>query len=123
MVRFHILLTVILVISIGFNIAQIQKSSPSNDIVRPQETRKFPYLAPRILIDDPTDTLINFLPLRKELREMTKNFEDSFALYFEYLPTGTSIGINEKNEFSAASLIKVPIVMAYFHQKERLGIK
>ncbi len=33
------------------------------------------------------------------------------------------MGVGEKVEFQAASLIKVPVVMAYFHQMERQGIQ
>ncbi len=65
--------------------------------------------------------MINFLDLRKKLREEVKTYGQDFAFYFEYLPTGTSIGVNEKVEFQTGSLFKVPVVMAYFHKKERLG--
>jgi beta-lactamase class A len=83
--------------------------------------QKFSLLAPRILTEKPTDTIINFLPLRTKLRDYTKPFGGNFAFYFEYLPTGTSIGVNEKLNFSAASLIKVPGVMAYYRQIENNG--
>jgi beta-lactamase class A len=83
--------------------------------------RKYSLLAPRILSEKPTDTLINFLPLRTQLREYVAPFDGTFALYFEYLPTGTSIGVNEKTTLTAASLIKVPTVMAYYRQMEKQG--
>lgn len=83
--------------------------------------QKYSLLAPRILTEKPTDTLINFLPLRTQLREFVAPFGEGFALYFEYLPTGTSIGVNEKEIFTAASLIKVPTVMAYYRQMEKQG--
>lgn len=84
---------------------------------------KYPFLSKRILQEDQNDYLINFLSLRRQLHQAIAQFENKFAMYFEYLPSGTSIGVNDKFEFSAASLIKVPIVMAYYHYKERLGIK
>lgn len=87
----------------------------------PTEIAKYKYLSPRILQEYHNDILINFLPLRNRLKEVTAPWQNSFGLYFEYLPSGTSIGINEKNEFPAASLFKVPVVMAYYHKKERLG--
>jgi beta-lactamase class A len=83
--------------------------------------QKYSLLAPRILTEQPTDTLINFLPLRTTLREYVAPFGENFAFYFEYLPTGTSIGVNEKLDFTAASLIKVPTVMAYYRQMEKRG--
>jgi beta-lactamase class A len=65
--------------------------------------------------------LINFLALRNNLKTETDPFGTSFGMYFEYLPTGTSIGVNSTDEFHAASLFKTPIVMAYYHTRERLG--
>lgn len=71
----------------------------------------------------PNDLLVNFLPLRQNIHKTVDPYADSFAIYFEYLPTGTTIGINEDHNFTAESLLKVPVVMAYFHKKERLGMK
>jgi beta-lactamase class A len=82
---------------------------------------KYPLLSKRILNDFPNDLLINFLPLRTALNEKVKDYGSDFGLYFEYLPTGTSINVNGTNEFDAVSLLKVPVVMAYYHQKERLN--
>lgn len=78
------------------------------------------YLSPRAY-NYPNDLLLNFLPLRTSLREKLAEYGDTFALYFEYLPTGTSININAQEEFHAVSLLKVPVVMAYYRQKERTG--
>lgn len=83
---------------------------------------KYRFLSRRILQDFPNDILINFLPLRKELQQAVREYGDSFGFYFEYLPTGTSIGVNQTGEFEAGSLFKVPVVMAYYHKRERLGL-
>lgn len=86
---------------------------------------KYPLIAKRVLLEEwsgSSDIITNFLPLRQKLHETINPYQDSFALYFEYLPTGTSIGINEDSEFTAASLLKVPVVMAYYHKKESLGL-
>lgn len=84
-----------------------------------QELRKkYPFLSPRILTEYQNDVLVNFLPLREKLRQLTEPYGESFAFYFEYLPSGTSIGVNEKGETYAASLIKVPVVMAHFKELE-----
>lgn len=87
-----------------------------------EQEQRFPHLSKRILSENPNDLLINFLDLRRKLREEVKPYGQDFAFYFEYLPTGTSVGVNEKIEFQTGSLFKVPVVMAYFHKKERLGI-
>lgn len=87
-----------------------------------EQEERYPHLSKRVLNENPNDLLINFLDLRRKLREEVKPYGENFAFYFEYLPTGTSIGVNEKIEFQTGSLFKVPVVMAYFHKKERLGI-
>jgi beta-lactamase class A len=82
---------------------------------------KYPYLSKRILIENPNDVLINFLPLRTQLEGIAKPWEKEFSMYFEYLPTGTNIGINRDDQFFAASLFKVPVIMAYYHFINRTG--
>jgi beta-lactamase class A len=79
---------------------------------------KYPHLSQRILGGFDRDLIIHFIPLRTKLRELVENnYGGDFSIYFEYLPTGTSIGVNEKTEFYSASLLKVPVVMAYYHHK------
>jgi beta-lactamase class A len=109
----------ITLVSITCTVILFISKENKNDEAKLQQ--QYPLLASRILINTPNDTLINFLPLRKSLRDYVTPFGDKFAFYFEYLPTGTSIGVNEKEEFNAASLIKVPGVMAYYRQLENNG--
>jgi len=78
----------------------------------------YPFLSPRIFSDNQNDILINFIPLRNKLNEYMSKKGNSYGLYFEYLPSGNSIGINEKKEFVFASLLKVPLVMGVYHQIE-----
>ena len=80
---------------------------------------RYPLLSKRIHYELPQDLLMNFLVLRSELREQVGSYGNAFGFYFEYLPTGTSIGVNEKTQFYAASLFKVPVVMTYYHFRER----
>lgn len=87
-----------------------------------EKSKDYPLLSPRIFAENQNDIQINFLTLRTNLRQMAADYKDTFAFYFEYLPSGTSIGINEKDELSAASLIKIPVVMTYFRQKENSGL-
>jgi beta-lactamase class A len=85
---------------------------------------KYPYLSQKILQDYDRDLLMNFIPLRAKLRDLVeKKYGSDFSFYFEYLPTGSSIGVNEKIEFYSASLLKVPLVMAYYHHREKNNIK
>lgn len=96
---------------------QIKKADDFN-----KAQKQYPLLSKRVLQDFPQDILINFLDLRTQLRETVNPWESSFGFYFEYLPTGVSIGINEKEEFYAASLFKVPVIMAYYNKRESDGL-
>jgi beta-lactamase class A len=82
---------------------------------------KYPLISKRILQEPPVDIIVNFLTLRKNLKTEAAPWGNSFGMYFEYLPTGTSVNINGLDEFHAASLFKTPIVMAYYHTRERLN--
>jgi beta-lactamase class A len=74
----------------------------------------FQYLAPRIFAENQNDVLINFIELRTKLQQYVKPIPDRIGVFFEYLPSGTSIGINEKEEYLVASLLKVPVAMAAY---------
>lgn len=82
-----------------------------------------PYLSPRIFAENPNDVIINFIDLRNQLRMYTIKVPQRLGVYFEYLPSGTSIGINEKEEYELASLLKVPIAIAAIDQIQLGKIK
>lgn len=86
-----------------------------------EQIEKYPLLSKRILAEIPNDYLVNFVDLRNTIRSTVKPYEKNFAVYFEYLPTGVSIGVNDRDEFTAASLLKVPVVMANLLQEEING--
>lgn len=75
------------------------------------DSRKFPLLAKRLFVSNPSDLIINFTPLRTQIREYVSKQDERIGIYFEYLPTGTSININGNEEFYRASLVKLPGVM------------
>lgn len=71
----------------------------------------YPLLAKRIFLDHPNDVIINFTDLRAQLQTYVTQAPEKVGVYFEYLPTGTSININGNTEFYRASLVKLPVVM------------
>ena len=83
----------------------------------------FPYLAKRIFVENPSDILINFTKLRVILRQLVDKAvgttNGAIGLYFEYLPTGNSIGINDREPFASASLVKTPVAMAMYRMAEK----
>lgn len=89
---------------------------------KPQQNTKqqssFPYISQQIFEFNPNDILINFTSLRTTLNDYMTKIPDSVSLYFEYLPSGVSIGINEKQESQLVSLLKVPVVIAVYKNIE-----
>lgn len=85
-----------------------------------QETlmKEFPLISKRVLIENPNETLINFVPLRTALREHVNNSRIHLGVYFEYLPSGISIGVKDREEVRLASLSKVPLSMAILKKEE-----
>lgn len=82
--------------------------------------QKFSLLSPRVFVRDRNDTIINFTALRGELRSLvTQRSDMRIGLYFEYLPSGVSIGINDKDPFISASLLKTPFIMGMLQQIEK----
>lgn len=78
----------------------------------------FPYLSKRIFVENQNDIIINFIPLRAAMREYIGKQQETIGVYFEYLPSGISIGINDQLESQAGSLMKIPVVMGAYKQIE-----
>lgn len=83
----------------------------------------YSFLSKRIFAENQNDILINFIPLRTAMREYVGKQNGDLGVYFEYLPSGISIGVNDKLEVRLASLIKIPVVMAVYKQIEEGKLK
>lgn len=83
------------------------------------ERTSYPLLSTRIFVDNPNDMILNLAPLRSELRDYFADLNTQYSFYAEYLPTGTSIKINQDSPMIAASLLKVPVVMNLFYAAEK----
>ncbi len=75
-------------------------------------------LSKRIFLSKPNDILVNFEPMRADLRKDLAYYDGKVSLYFEYLPTGTSMRFGDTNQLVAASLLKVPVVMELYRLAE-----
>lgn len=118
---------VIFIISLILNVWLITKSisvpaENNNSTKLEADEDKFSLLASNLHHEAENDLLIRFIELRQQLKAELKEYGTDFSLYFQYLPTGVSIGINDKVEYNPASLIKVPMVMSYYKQMENSGI-
>jgi beta-lactamase class A len=89
------------------------------DSLNTKKQSKYSFLSKRVFIENANDIIINFIPLRIALKEYVEKQQGKVGVYFEYLPSGTSIGVNDKEEVKIASLSKVPLVMSVFKKVER----
>jgi len=110
-----------LVVSLGVNgfFGYLAFKPSASQLPKPLEENVFPFLSKRIFALNQNDILINFTPLREELRKYIDAHNEEVSLYFEYLPSGSSIGVNDQREAKIASLIKIPIVMATYKVIEK----
>lgn len=99
---------------LALNVYTLSREGSGGDI------QTLPYLSKRIFAQNQNDILINFIPLREDLQAYVKDVTaDRIALYFEYLPSGVSVGVNPNYELNIASLLKVPLVMAIYKEIEQ----
>ncbi len=107
--------TAILLASLIGNIvlgaAFVQQGTGNAQKQQKQSQSEYPFLSKRIFIEEPNDIIINFTPLRQVLQQYVTEKEQDIGMYFEYLPSGTSVGVNANKPYFAASLLKVPVAM------------
>ena len=113
-----ILLGLSIVANIAFSGFILSSAKPAVKST-PSEANAYPYLSKRLFAESQNDFIINFTNLRNKLTSYAAehrlhNDKTRFSLYFEYLPSGISIGVNEKDPYIAASLLKVPIIMGVY---------
>lgn len=112
----HLILTAVFSFVLGTSILIIgQWVFKNSQVVNP-----FPLLDPGAVSSHDQDLLVRFQPLREKLNALYANNPDfSVGLYFEYLPTGSNISVNNDLAMWPASLIKIPVAMAALKKVER----
>ena len=124
-----LVLVVLLAISVVLNLYQISQrtsqravTSAINATSAPSVAKsQYSLLSTQIQTESENDLLVRFIDLRQKLRDYVTPFGDNFSFYFEYLPTGENIGVNDRVEFDPASLLKVPLAIAYYNNIEDSG--
>lgn len=109
---------VFLVVSLVANITFVYHLYTHKDMVL-EKYEQYKFLSKRVFLESPNDIILNFVPLRKALREYVTFQEGRVGVYFEYLPSGISIGVNDREEVQLASLSKVPLAMAILKKVEK----
>lgn len=82
------------------------------------QARGYGYLAQRLFEKEPNDLIVNFTQLREVMKARHAEKNLKVGIYFEYLTTGSSIGVNDQMEVEIGSLGKVPAVMAVYKDIE-----
>lgn len=89
-----------------------------------KENNKYHLLAKRLLVEDNNDFFLNFQPLRRAVNEyIEKQTDTKIQYYFEYLPSGITIGVNERDILPSGSLVKTPGVLAIYKKIEKGELK
>jgi len=81
------------------------------------------FINPVVTSDLNKHFIINFAPLKKHLVDIQKKYSQKTYIYFDYLNNATWVGLNEKDLFTAASTVKVPLTMALFKAIEEGKLK
>ncbi len=63
--------------------------------------------------------IINFQPLRQQFLEIQKKYPVKTYTYFVYLNNAAWVGVNERELFTAASTVKVPLAMFVYKMAEK----
>ena len=113
--KYHIIYIGIILVLCG---ALVIKSAENRTGVIPvDQDKSYPLLAKRLFVENPNDSRINFSGLRRQYLDYFDRENIQGSLYFEYLPTGTSVRVNPDAKYRAASLIKLPVAMELYKAK------
>lgn len=117
-IKYRTVLFVVAGLSVLANVFLAYKISQQDP--SPQDIyQKYKYLSKRVFQEDPNDVIINFVPLRKAIRAYIEEEKNTVGVYFEYLPSGISVGANDREEVKLASLAKVPLAMSVLKKVEK----
>jgi beta-lactamase class A len=83
-----------------------------------RQISKYPLLDPSVINPGMQQQQINFDPLRQQVKSYLKSLNTSYGLYFEYLPNGSNIRVDDDSATVAASLMKTPVVMDLYKLAE-----
>lgn len=116
------IITILVSLAVGFFIGIIYKANDANKKSESHETG-YKYISPLLECENNLPLNYNNVKLKGSIQTMIDTAIDSHnvsfvSLYFRDLNNGPWIGINEKEKFSPASLLKVPLMMAYLKLAE-----
>lgn len=114
-------------VGLGFLIGSfsVYKQLGKNNPAPVREQGQYKFINPLLECDVQNNYLNTvYIPFEKKLKQSIIDLNDSkyqnkeIAIYFRDLNNGPWFGINFSNNFTPASLMKVPLMIAYFKQAE-----
>lgn len=99
----------------------VQKANPGSGSIR---AGGYQFINPLLDFELPQNTFVELKPFKDEVAnfvdktQTSSNHIDFVAVYFRDLNNGPWFGVNEQASFSPASLLKVPLMMAYYKISE-----
>lgn len=129
--RKYIILSILLFVSLGLNLFLFKKtfSKQEKTLQTPQEQKyKFTNPLKKAVIDSNLEdniAILHYAKLKPKLEEEIKEYYGgkNIAIFLQDIHTGAWLGINEKEGFTPASLLKIPILMAVLKKVDRDEIK
>lgn len=117
MIKKKTILSALILIVAGIILGQL--SAP----LKPTTSRATPLINPTVTSNLNKHFIINFQPLKAQLLRVQNGYHQKTYIYFSYLNNASWIGLNEKEDFTAASTIKIPLAMAVFKAAEERKLK
>ena len=112
-------ITIFILVAVIVILGSLLISDRQQEKTTQQQQTEYSLLAKRLFVEDPNDTLINFIPLRAALKKYLASTGIEHSLMLEYLPTGTTVRVDENNKLVGASLLKLPVVISLYKAVEQ----
>lgn len=111
---------VILLVLVGF-VAGYFSNTYMTSHHKQQLMKKYNLMSYRIVSDNPNNVMLDFHSLQSQFQQYldANNLNDKVGIDFEYLPTGSTVGIHENHEMIGASMLKLPLTIAFYKQVEK----
>ncbi|MCC6934713.1 MAG: serine hydrolase [Candidatus Yanofskybacteria bacterium] len=106
------------ILGVGLVALAAQNRSLRSQLAAHSASSSFELLNPVKALKINRHFIIDFSDLRKSFDRIVKKYPQKTYLYFMYLSNGGWVGVNERDQFVAASLIKVPLAMAFYKAVE-----
>lgn len=97
-------------------------SSTSETVFRTEVDADNPLINPTVTAGLDKHYIINVQPLKDSIIEIIERYSHKTYVYFAYLNNDSWIGINEREYFTAASTVKVPLAMSLMRAVEEKKI-